>query len=63
MTAGLVAVTALVVTLVFTSLAEQLSTLSANSRPSARGIQQLPAQYPALKRVVGEIFALPSSPS
>jgi len=63
MTAALVAVTAVTVTLLFTSLADQLSTLFRDFPAfRARLEQRLPPQYPALKRVVGEIFALPSSP-
>ena len=63
LTLGLLAATVLLVTFVFTSLAEQLSALFQDFPAlRARVDQRLPANYPTLKRVVGEIFALPSSP-
>ena len=54
---------ALLITVVFTSLAEQLSKL-VQDFPALRDRvdQRLPAHYPTLKRIVREIFALPSSP-
>jgi predicted PurR-regulated permease PerM len=57
------AVAALLVTVVFTSLAEQLTKL-VQDFPALRDRvdQRLPAHYPTLRRVVREIFALPSSP-
>lgn len=57
------AVAAVLVTVVFTSLAEQLSKL-AQDFPALRDRveQRVPAAYPTLKRVVREVFALPSSP-
>ena len=63
MTLAMCAVATLLVTVVFTSLAEQLSTL-VQDFPALRDRvdQRLPAHYPTLKRVVREIFALPSSP-
>jgi predicted PurR-regulated permease PerM len=63
MTLVMCAVAALLITVVFTSLAEQLSKL-AQDFPALRDRvdQRLPAHYPTLKRVVREIFALPSSP-
>lgn len=63
LTMTMVALTALLVTVVFTSLAEQLTKLVSDF-PALRGRveERLPAQYPFLRRVVGEIFALPSSP-
>ncbi len=63
LTLALVGLTALLVTVVFTALAEQLSKLIQDF-PALRGRVEarLPPQYPFLKRVVGEIFALPSSP-
>jgi predicted PurR-regulated permease PerM len=62
-TLAMCAAGALLVTVVFTSLAEQLSKL-VQDFPALRTRvdQRLPAQYPILKRVVSEIFALPSSP-
>jgi predicted PurR-regulated permease PerM len=59
----LLAVTVLLLTLVSTSLAEQITKL-AQDFPTlrARVDQQIPAEYPTLKRVLTEIFALPSSP-
>jgi predicted PurR-regulated permease PerM len=53
----------LLITVVFTSLAEQLSKL-VQDFPALRDRvdQRLPAHYPTLKRIVREIFALPSSP-
>ena len=53
----------LLVTVVFTSLAEQVSKL-VQDFPALRDRveQRVPAAYPTLKRVVREIFALPSSP-
>jgi predicted PurR-regulated permease PerM len=63
LTLGLLAATGLLVTFVFTSLAEQLSSLLQDFPAlRARVDQRLPANYPTLKRVVNEIFALPSSP-
>jgi predicted PurR-regulated permease PerM len=63
LTLAMCAVAALLVTVVFTSLAEQLSKL-VQDFPALRDRvdQRLPAHYPTLKRVVREIFALPSSP-
>jgi predicted PurR-regulated permease PerM len=63
MTLVMCAVAALLITVVFTSLAEQLSKL-VQDFPALRDRvdQRLPAHYPTLKRVVREIFALPSSP-
>jgi predicted PurR-regulated permease PerM len=63
MTLAMCAVAALLITVVFTSLAEQLSKL-VQDFPALRDRvdQRLPAHYPTLKRVVREIFALPSSP-
>jgi predicted PurR-regulated permease PerM len=63
MTLVLCTVAALLVTIVFTSLAEQLSKL-VQDFPALRDRvdQRLPAHYPTLKRIVREIFALPSSP-
>jgi len=59
----MVGLTVLLVTVVLTSLAEQLSRL-AQDFPAlrARVQERLPPEYPMLKRAVGEIFALPSSP-
>ena len=53
----------LLVTVVFMSLAEQVSKL-VQDFPALRDRveQRVPAAYPTLKRVVREIFALPSSP-
>jgi len=63
MTLMLCAVGALLITVVFTSLAEQLSKL-VQDFPALRDRvnERLPAHYPTLKRIVREIFALPSSP-
>jgi len=63
MTLAMCALAALLITVVFTSLAEQLSKL-VQDFPALRDRvdQRLPAHYPTLKRVVREIFALPSSP-
>jgi len=62
-TLAMCAAGALLVTVVFTSLAEQLSKLIQDFPAlRTRVDQRLPAQYPILKRVVSEIFALPSSP-
>jgi predicted PurR-regulated permease PerM len=63
LTLMLVGATVLLVTVVFTALAEQVSML-VQDFPALRGRveSRLPVQYPFLKRVVGEIFALPSSP-
>ena len=63
MTLLMCAVAALLITVVFTSLAEQLSNL-VQDFPALRDRvdQRLPAHYPTLKRIVREIFALPSSP-
>jgi predicted PurR-regulated permease PerM len=63
LTLMMVGLTVLLVTLVFTSLAEQLSKL-AQDFPALRDRVQnrLPAHYPIVKRAVNEIFALPSSP-
>jgi predicted PurR-regulated permease PerM len=57
------AVAAVLVTVVFTSLAEQLSKL-VQEFPALRDrvVERVPAAYPTLKRVVREVFALPSSP-
>jgi predicted PurR-regulated permease PerM len=54
---------AMLITVVSTSLAEQLSKL-VQDFPGLRDRvdQRLPAHYPTLKRIVREIFALPSSP-
>ena len=59
----MVGLTVLLVTVVLTSLAEQLSKL-VQDFPALRAQAQdrLPPQYPILKRAVNEIFALPSSP-
>jgi predicted PurR-regulated permease PerM len=53
----------LLITVVFTSLAEQLSNL-VQDFPGLRDrvAQRVPAHYPTVKRIVEEIFALPSSP-
>ena len=63
MTLAMGAVAALLIFVVFTSLAEQLSKL-VQDFPALRDRvdERLPAHYPTLKRVVREIFALPSSP-
>jgi predicted PurR-regulated permease PerM len=63
MTLLMCGVLALLVTVVFTSLAEQLAKL-VQDFPALRDRvdQRLPAHYPTLKRIVREIFALPSSP-
>jgi len=63
MTLGMCAFAALLITVVFTSLAEQLSNL-VQDFPALRDRveQRLPAHYPTLKRIVREIFALPYSP-
>ena len=63
MTLVMCGLAALLVTVVFTSLAEQLSKL-VQDFPALRDRvdQRLPAHYPTLKRIVREIFALPSSP-
>jgi predicted PurR-regulated permease PerM len=63
LTLVMLTVTVLLVTVVFTSLAEQLTRL-AQDFPGlrARVEQRIPAQYPTLRRVVAEIFALPSQP-
>jgi predicted PurR-regulated permease PerM len=63
MTLLMCAVAALLITVVFTSLAEQLSKL-VQEFPALRDRvdDRLPAHYPTLKRIVREIFALPSSP-
>ena len=63
MTLLMCGVVALLITVVFTSLAEQLSKL-VQDFPALRDRvdQRLPAHYPTLKRIVREIFALPSSP-
>jgi predicted PurR-regulated permease PerM len=63
MTLAMCAVAALLITVVFTSLAEQLSKL-VQDFPALRDRvdQRLPAHYPTLKRILREIFALPSSP-
>jgi predicted PurR-regulated permease PerM len=54
---------ALLITVVFTSLAEQLSKL-VQDFPGLRDrvAQRVPAHYPTVRRIVEEIFALPSSP-
>ena len=63
MTLFMCVVAAVLVTVVFTSLAEQLSKL-AQDFPTLRDRveQRVPDAYPTLKRIVREIFALPSSP-
>jgi predicted PurR-regulated permease PerM len=63
MTLLMCGVLALLITVVFTSLAEQLAKL-VQDFPALRDRvdQRLPAHYPTLKRIVREIFALPSSP-
>ena len=63
MAGALVLVAVLMVSFVFTSLADQVTRL-AHDFPSFRGRidQRLPAQYPMLKRFVGEVFSLPYSP-
>jgi predicted PurR-regulated permease PerM len=63
MTLLMCAVAAFLITIVFTSLAEQLSRL-VQDFPALRDRvdQRLPAHYPTLRRIVREIFALPSSP-
>src|SRR4029434_4739605 len=63
LTLAMCAVATLMITVVFTSLAEQLSRL-VQDFPALRDRvdQRLPANYPTLKRVVGELFALPPSP-
>jgi predicted PurR-regulated permease PerM len=63
LTLAMCAFATLLITVVFTSLAEQLSKL-VQDFPALRDRvdQRLPAHYPTLKRVVREIFALPSSP-
>lgn len=60
---GLIAVAGTFLTLMTTSLAEQLSRLF-DTFPAlrARLESRLPAHYPVLKRVVDEIFELPHSP-
>ncbi|MEA2698074.1 MAG: hypothetical protein QOI66_2345, partial [Myxococcales bacterium] len=63
MTLLLVAAMALLVMVVFTSMAEQLSKLAQDFPDLRHRVEQrLPVRYPILKRVVSEIFALPSSP-
>jgi predicted PurR-regulated permease PerM len=63
LTLAMVGLTVLLVTVVLTSLAEQLSRL-ARDFPAlrARVQEHLPPEYPMVKRAVGEIFALPYSP-
>ena len=63
MTLVMCAFAALLITVVFTSLAEQLSKL-VQEFPALRDRvdDRLPTHYPTLKRIVREIFALPSSP-
>ena len=63
MAGALVLVAVLIVSFVFTSLADQVSRL-AHDFPSFRGRieQRLPAEYPMLKKLVSELFALPYSP-
>jgi predicted PurR-regulated permease PerM len=63
LTLVMVAAAVLLVTVVFTSLAEQMSRL-VQDFPALRDRvdQRLPADYPTLKRIVREIFALPGSP-
>jgi predicted PurR-regulated permease PerM len=63
MAAALVLVAVLTITFVSTSLADQVTRLAHNF-PSFRGRieERLPAQYPMLKKLVGEVFALPYSP-
>src|SRR4029079_2935917 len=60
MTRARCAVVTLLITVVFTSLAEQLSKL-VQDFPALRDRvdQRVPAHYPTLKRIVREIFALP----
>jgi predicted PurR-regulated permease PerM len=60
---AMVAAAALVVALVFTSLSQQVTTLIQDFPGFRERVEaRLPAQYPTLKRVVAELFALPSSP-
>jgi predicted PurR-regulated permease PerM len=63
MTLAMCGVAALLITVVFTSLAEQLSKL-VQDFPALRErvAERVPEHYPTLKRIVREIFALPSSP-
>jgi predicted PurR-regulated permease PerM len=63
LTLALVGVAILLISVVFTALAEQLSKLIQDF-PALRGRVEarLPPQYPFLKRVVGQVFELPSSP-
>ena len=63
MAGALVLAAVLMVTFVFTSLADQVTRL-AHDFPSFRGRidERLPARYPMLKKLVSEIFALPYSP-
>lgn len=63
MAAALVLMAVLTVTIVFTSLADQITRL-VHDFPSFKGRidQRLPAEYPMLKNLVSELFALPYSP-
>jgi predicted PurR-regulated permease PerM len=63
LTLMMVGLTVLLVSVVLTSLAEQLSKLAQDFPALRDRVQErLPPQYPMLKRAVGEIFALPGSP-
>jgi len=63
MALALLGVLALLVGVVFTSLADQISRLVADFPGfRARVEQRLPTDYPILRKVVAEIFALPYSP-
>ena len=63
MTLAMVALTIVMVMVVFTSLAQQMAKLVEDFPDLRRRLEQrLPMRYPILKRVVSEIFALPSSP-
>jgi predicted PurR-regulated permease PerM len=63
LTLALVGLALLLMSVVFTALAEQMSKL-VQDFPTLRGRVEarLPPQYPFLKRVVGQVFELPSSP-
>ena len=63
MAAAMVLAAVLIVSFVFTSLADQVARL-AHDFPSFRGRieERLPVEYPMLKKVVSELFALPYSP-
>jgi predicted PurR-regulated permease PerM len=57
------ALMALLVVVLFTSMAEQISKLVQDFPAMRHRIEEhLPAKYPILRRAVSEIFALPSSP-